>query len=329
MTCRFASPRALALGFAVATLLAVSPAWSQEGASEPAPAPSADELEIPPAEAPKADEAPPERPESGIWKGRHRMQLVAGLHFGNTVRDAGILAAPVTGQPGSRAYPALSPLQVDFDDAPVFGLRYAYFVGDDWGIEVALEHVSSEIVDPDGNLEQEIELLRTGSLSLTQPEREELARRLTAHQQPHDMSVTFLDVGALHVFNPKKRIPVEIGGGLGWAFASMDGPVAYERLVTSDIIETEPNDPRIVANDVLDPAPAYGKCLADNDPCIELEAEGGLTWHAFLGFGYAFSPNLHFRLGTKVRFIEHLVDPGDSNVMSETTMGLSFQFGGM
>ena len=46
-----------------------------------------------------------------------------------------------------------------------------------------------------------------------------------------------------------------------------------------------------------------------------------------MGFGYAFTPNVHFTLGTKLRFVEQLVDPGDSGITTEMTVGLAFLFG--
>ena len=292
-------------------------------APEAAPAAPA-EVELPPADEP-APAAASERPISGIWKGRHRLELVAGYHFGNAVRDAGILAAPITGQPGSRTYPSLSALSVEMDDAPVVGIRYSWFAGEKWGLQIGLEHVASEILDPDVDLA--LDAQRLTATNLTPQQQAALLARLEAHQARHDMKVTFLDLGAMHVFNPKKRWPIEVGGGIGWAFPTLDGPVAYERLVTSDTLQGSV-DPVVVANEVQDPAPPFGQCLADNDPCIELKQQGGLTWHAFMSIGYAFTPSIQLRLGGKARFIEHLVDPGDSSVMTEATIGLAFQFGG-
>lgn len=307
----------------VLPLLLALPAVAQE---PPTPAP---EPTDPAAAEPVGAAATEERPASGYWRGRHRVGFVVGQHLGETVRDAGILAAPVTGQPGSRDYPATSKLTVDLEDSPIFGVRYAWFGSPKWGIELGLSQIASEIVDPNSNLAEDRRIL-ADETALTDPEVDALMARLTAHQAAHDIDVTFLDAGALHVFNPKKRWPIEVGGGIGWAFTSLTGPVARERLVTSDLV-IDPGSGlpanREVANELADPAVPYGQCLADNDPCIEIRGRSALTWHAYLDMGYAFTPNLQLRLGARVRQAQALVDPGDPAMLKEVTLGLSFQFG--
>ncbi len=302
------------------------PADTADDASGEAPATDDDSLmEAARAEPGSAAPSPADRPISGFWKGRHRITLGAGYHYGNTVRDAGILAAPVTGQPGTRRFPAATPLQVELQDSPIFGVQYGWFAGDGWGIQVGLDSLSSTIRDPDP-ADLAALAVRLDNTNLVPPQPAILLARLAAHQAPHDFKVTFLDIGAFHVFTPKKRLSTEVGGGVGWAFASLDGPVAYERLVVSDAIAQ--GSVQVVANDVLDPAPPHGQCLADNDPCIEVSAQGGLTWHAWLATGFSFNRNVMLQLGAKLRYVQHLVDPGDSNVMKQVTLGVSFRFGG-
>lgn len=322
----FSSSRAARLLTAVLALSLASAALAQEEPAEPAPSEPAPSEPAAAEPAPAADA----KPLSGVWRGRHRLSFVGGLHLGSAVRDAGIFAAPLTGQPGSRAYPAATPLRVELDDAPTFGLRWAWFAGDNWGIELGLSHVGSEIIDPESDLAADAIALETSNLSESQ--KQALLARLAAHQAPHDLDATFVDISAIHVFNPKKRFPVEVGGGLGWAFSSLDGPVAYERLVIGDIVRE--GDRAAVANEYPgspyypDSPPAFGTCIEPNDPCLELKAQGGLTWHAFMNFGYAFTPDFQLRMGARARFVEQLVDPGDSGVMTELTLGVAYSFGG-
>jgi len=311
---------ALAAGI-LAVSLAPGLAAQETPAPEPAPAPPADEAAAP--EAP----AKTERPKSGIWKGRHSLILVGGMHFANTARDAGILTAPITGQPGSIDYPAETTLRVDMDDSGIFGLRYAYNFRDTWAVRLGVEHAASKLLDADFD-QAEMETTVMGT-SLTDDQKQELIARLNHHSREHDIDVTFLDVGVERTFNRNSRFPIWVGGGMGWSFASADQPIVYERLVVSDrITELDRID---VANEVSNPPEPwlpFDQCQADNDPCIEEKAQDGLTWHADGGIGFVVTDSFHVDLGLRLRFIEQVLDPGDSFMTTEATLGLRFMLGG-
>jgi hypothetical protein len=308
--------RALAAGLLTAALAPGLAA--QETTPAPAPTPASA-----PDAAPKA-----ERPKSGIWKGRHSLILVGGMLQGKTARDAGILTAPITGQPGTLQYPAESALRVDLDDSAIFGLRYAYNFRDTWAVQLGIERTSTKLLDPDFD-QAKMEATVAGT-SLTANQQAELIARLNHHARTHDIDITFLDLGVERTFNRKSRFPIWIGGGMGWAFASATGPIVYERLVVSDRIT--PTDPITVANEVAPVGAAswlpFDQCQADNDPCIEEKAQDGLTWHADGGIGFVVTDAFHVDLGLRVRYIEQVLDPGDSFTTTEATLGLRFMLGG-
>ena len=77
----------------------------------------------------------------------------------------------------------------------------------------------------------------------------------------------------------------------------------------------------------MDPTNGAG-CPTDDDPCVALDATSGLSWHALVGLRFAGSESFHVRLGFKLRLLESLTDPGDSTLTGETTIGVSFLFGG-
>ena len=69
-------------------------------------------------------------------------------------------------------------------------------------------------------------------------------------------------------------------------------------------------------------------CLADNDPCIEMTEQGGLTWNVAATAHHPFTDKLMLDLGFRLRITAQALDPGDQYVTPEFGIGLSFLFGG-
>ena len=316
----------LLLAASAGLVRAQSPAPSP---SEPAPSEPATSTE--PA---AAEPAPPPVEEAKPYfrQGRHRVKLGFTWNSGNTARDAGILAAPLTGEPGATNYPAATPLRVEMDSGGQFNLGYSYFFDSRWGLDLGLGWQPTKFEDPNFDLaEIDAQLATT---VLTDSQKAHLRDRLIAHGQTHDASVLYLDVGAVRVFGAAKKWPFEVGGGIGWSFASLDDTtigdrIVYERRVTSRSVN--PGDLVEVANDVpADPAPGFVEagCLADNDPCIEMTEADGLTWHVSATLHRAFNDHVMLDIGGRLRYVEQVLDPGDSFVTSELGVGISFLFGG-
>ena len=303
-----------------------APKPTVEPAIEPVPAPAVAPAPLPPAPAPAA---PPAADRIPYRRGVSRITLFGGAFKGGVARDAGILAAPITGQPGTSNYPAESPLRVNLDNSAIFGARYAWFLDNHWGIEGAYSHVNGKFIDPDGFDETAIRA-KLNQTILLDAEKDLLVQRLRAHSGPFDAKVGFLDLGAVYVFNPKSKWPFEAAAGLGWASSSISGSlgntVVFERLVTSDAVT--PGAVIAIANE-LQPDPFVERgCLADNDPCIEMKSASGLTWHLGAGVEYAFTPHVHLAVGSRLHFLSHVLDPGDQFVVVEGTFGVSFLLGG-
>lgn len=318
---------AFAATFALASASAIR-AQDPVPPAEPAPEAAAAE---PAPEAASAD--PIEKPR--FRKGVHRVRLSLGYNSGQTVRDAGILAAPITGEPGAPSYPAASELRVELESSAQANFGYTYYFHDKWGVDLGVARQASSIVDAEFDEAQMDAQLAT--TNLTVPQLDNLRARIVAHSQPHDMTVTYFDIGASRIFAPRSKWPFEVGAGLGWAFGSLGDTtigdrVVYERLVTSRVVRE--GDPSIPANDIpqdaLGNAPPFVEegCLADNDPCIEMTEASGLTWNASATIHRAFTEHAMLDIGGRVRFVEQILDPGDSFITLEFGVGVSFLFGG-
>ena len=58
-----------------------------------------------------------------------------------------------------------------------------------------------------------------------------------------------------------------------------------------------------------------------------MTAHGGLSWYGGAGIRYAFNEHVHLRMGSRLRFVEQVSDPGDSFLTAEMTLGLTFVLG--
>ena len=243
---------------------------------------------------------------------------------GQTARDAGILAAPITGQPGQLDYPADTPLRVELNSGPTYGLRYSYHFDERqrWGVELGAQRVNTEIEDPETFDRAAVTEALAGS-TVDPTLQAALVDRLERNRGPYDIRLDIYEVGAVFIPNPSSRFPAEIDAGLGWSVSHLDQRATFERLVISRVFSGDLSE---VANEPVEALP--GQCQADNDPCIEEDSAGGLVWYGGGGISFAFTKNVMLRLNGRLRFIEQVVDPGDSFVNGEVTAGLSFLFGG-
>lgn len=240
--------------------------------------------------------------------------------LGQTARDVTVSAAPLD-------FP--EELRIELDDAPIFGLRYLRMLperygGNHWGVELSVSHGSFELFSHDEfDPEETMQVIMDANLS--PPTDQELFDRLQLHAGPFDVDVTFFDVGATYVFTPQSRWVAEAGGGVGWSSSTLPGGRAiYEKLAHS--VQVLPGDEVTIANEIVDLTGGLD-CPADNDPCLTMDDASGLTWHVHAGLSHAFTDNVHLRARGAVRFIEQVVDPGDSFVAVEATVGISFLFG--
>lgn len=286
--------------------------------------------EPPAAETPAATPAPAAAAKSPFRKGIHRLRLNVGYNNGASVRDAGILTAPLTGEPGQPDYPAASSLSVNLEGGATLDVGYTYFFNEKWGLDLGLGYFPSKIVDTQFDLAEVDAQLATTALG--QDEKDHLRARMIAHAQPHDLSVMSFDVNATRVFKPTAKWPLEIAAGLGWAGSSLGDTtigdrVVYERLVASTVVD--PQDSAIVANDIPpNPMPyVEAGCLADNDPCMEMTEKGGMTWNLAATVHHAFTDKLMLDLTSRIRVTSQALDPGDEYVTFQIGAGISFLFG--
>jgi hypothetical protein len=313
---------------ALAGLLLAAP--RSAGADETTPATPPAPTDATPAATPPP--APPKPPKPAFHQGVQRLHLHVGWTQGGTARDAGILASPLTGEPGATNYPAKTPLTIRLDGGATFQFGYTYFFDQKWGLDLGISHQATQMNDPKFDLADTTAQVNSVS-GLTQSQRDNLLARLVAHAQPHDFGLTYFDFGGTRVFAPASKWPFELGAGMGWAFGSLSSPnfagrAVYERIVTSRVVSA--GDPVLTANEVdPDGVPFVEKgCLADNDPCIEVKETGGLTWNVSATAHRRFSDRVMFDIGARTRYVTHVLDPGDAFSAFEFNAGVSFLFGG-
>lgn len=255
----------------------------------------------------------------GIRPGMHRVTLFGGWFFGETAHDASLPTPPLNSE--------LYQLRIDAQDSSTFGVRYGYQFHEHWGFELSVQGMGTELANKRAFDRDAV--AETLALTGLQPdEQAALLDRLDARSGPYDMDITLFEVGAVYIANPDGRWVIEAGGGVGWASSSLDGePVIFEDLVASR--QEQSSDEIIVANTLPSEDPTGGAtCPTDDDPCVVLRSNDGLVWHVGAGVSYAFTDRVHLRLGTRVRVVENVVDPGDTFLSVDGTIGLSFWLGG-
>jgi opacity protein-like surface antigen len=299
--------------------------------------PAAAQEEAPPPDASSGTEAAaPARASErlGLSEGRHRFSLFVGQQLGGTAREAEIATAPITGgDPGNPSDPPGSdPFRavIDLDAGSLWGLRYGYMFRKKWGLELSWSQGSSDLSDGETFDAEDATTVAVLESAISDPaERAAMVSRLEARNGPFDIDTSYLDLGFVFVANPKGRWVAEVDAGLGWSWGDLDDdPALLERLVHSNV-EEGTGDPYVIANTLPSEDPTGGEaCPADNDPCVAMQDGNGLTWHVGGGVSYAFTDAVHLRMGVRFRWVEQVVDPGDSFLQTEGTLGLSFLVGG-
>ena len=250
----------------------------------------------------------------------HRISVFGGIQRGETIREQDLIAPPLNFE--------LQHLIIDMDDSTAFGARYSYQLYERWGVEVSLTRASTEAVNRVPFDRAYAEFIAELSRINVPVVEAALVQRLDDHSGPYDLDVTYLDVGAVRIFNPRDRWVAEADFGLGWAHASLGtDPAVFEQLAHSSLgTPAAPLEP-VIANEVVDPTGGLD-CPSDNDPCVALRASGGLSWHAGAALSAVLTKHVHLRMGVRYRFVNHVTDPGDSYLTPEASLGLSFILGG-
>lgn len=282
-------------------------------------APRAVAQDAPPAEDADAP-APAEKSSGlkGIRKGTSRVSLFGGWRLGQTAKSLDVLATPLISAPVN--------MRIEMDDSAFGGLGYSYQWHDKWAFEASWSLSGTSLENPEKFDRAYTESILAQS-AVPLADQAPLVDRLESHAGPYDLDVSTLDLGVTRVFSPKSRWVAEAGAGIGWGWGKLGtSPAIYEQLVHS-IVEPMSGDLYVIANETVDGTMGQD-CPADNDPCIKLEDGGGLTFHAVGGVSYAFTDHVHLRMAMKVRYLQRVVDPGDSLVTVDSQLGLSFLWGG-
>lgn len=278
-------------------------------------------------ETPAAD-SPSASDRLGMRPGSHEIQLNAGFFGGNLAYSNDLTAPPLTAEPVR--------MRIELDSGGSFGIGYFYQAHENWAFGGTLTRTSTELAHQtpfDRATEEEVlfpAFVTSPSQGdeLTMQQKIDLLDRIEAHSKPRDVDLTMLDISAIYIMNPQGPWIGEFGGGLGYVSADSDeDPMVWEVLWRNECDPTDPNCGITVANELVDPSGGRA-CPIDDDPCVTLNSNSNLSFHAIAGLRYAFSDTIQFRLGAKLRVLDAVTDPGDSIVTGEATAGVVFRFGG-